>query len=54
MVEAALAHISGDKVERAYARSDVLEKRRRLMNGAQFCETLPAKTADRVVPLRSG
>jgi integrase len=54
VVEAALAHISGDKVERAYARSDVLEKRRQLMNSwAQFCETLPAKTADRAVPLRS-
>src|SRR5262249_12495368 len=32
VVEAALAHISGDKVERAYARSDVIEKRRELMN----------------------
>jgi integrase len=54
VVEAALAHISGDKVERAYARSDVLEKRRQLMNAwAEFCETPPAKTADRVVPLRS-
>ena len=30
--EAALAHISGDAVERAYARSDVFEKRRRLMS----------------------
>jgi integrase len=54
VVEAALAHLSGDKVERAYARSDVLEKRRQLMEAwAKFCETPPAKSADRVVPLRS-
>lgn len=29
--EAALAHLVGDEVERAYARSDLLEKRRKLM-----------------------
>jgi integrase len=53
-VEAALAHTSGDKVERAYARSDVLEKRRQLMEAwAKFCETPPAKSTDRVVSLRS-
>jgi integrase len=53
VVEAALAHASGDRVERAYARSDVLEKRRQLMDAwAQFCATPPAKSADRVVPLR--
>jgi integrase len=54
VVEAALAHISGDKVERAYARSDVMEKRRELMNAwAKFCESPPAKSTDRVVSLRS-
>jgi integrase len=54
VVEAALAHTSGDKVERAYARSDVLEKRRQLMDAwAKFCATPPAKSTDRVVPLRS-
>jgi integrase len=54
VVEAALAHINGDKVERAYARSDVIEKRRQLMNAwADFCATPPAKSADKVVPLRS-
>jgi integrase len=54
VVEAALAHTSGDKVERAYARSDVLEKRRQLMDAwSKFCATPPAKSADRVVPLRS-
>lgn len=31
VAEAALAHLSGDSVERAYARSDVFEKRRKMM-----------------------
>jgi integrase len=55
VVEAALAHLSGDKVERAYARSDVMEKRQQLMEAwAKFCESPPAAAvADRVVPLRS-
>jgi integrase len=36
--EAALAHASGDKIEAAYARSAVLEKRRKLMDAwAGFC-----------------
>jgi integrase len=54
VIESALAHISGNRVERAYMRGDVLEKRRQLMNAwADFCESPPAKSADRVVPLRS-
>ncbi len=53
VVEAALAHASGDKIEQAYARSDVLEKRRQLMSAwAKFCETPPAKDAGKVVSLR--
>jgi integrase len=37
--EAALAHITGSKVERAYQRGDRLERRRELMEAwAQFCE----------------
>jgi hypothetical protein len=36
--EAALAHIVGDKVEAAYRRGDLFEKRRKLMNAwATFC-----------------
>jgi integrase len=31
VVETALAHVIGDKAERAYRRSDALEKRRKLM-----------------------
>ncbi|MGB9390006.1 MAG: integrase arm-type DNA-binding domain-containing protein [Xanthobacteraceae bacterium] len=54
-IEAALAHAAGDRIEAAYLRSDVLEKRRALMDAwAQFCATPPAKKADKVVvPLRS-
>lgn len=38
--EAALAHITGDKVERAYRRGDALERRRELMAAwATFCST---------------
>src|SRR6516162_4967269 len=56
VVEAALAHASGDKVEAAYARSDVLAKRRKLMEAWQeFCASKPAaatktKTSWRCVP----
>ena len=31
VAEAALAHIAGDAAERAYARSDLFEKRRKMM-----------------------
>jgi integrase len=38
VAEAALAHVVGDETERAYARGDVLEKRRALMTAwADFC-----------------
>jgi integrase len=37
--EAALAHITGDKVERAYRRGDVLDRRRKLMDAwAQYLD----------------
>lgn len=39
VVEMALAHAIGDKVEAAYRRGDLLEKRQRLMNDwAEYCE----------------
>ena len=38
VAESALAHISGDKVEQAYMRSDLLKERRRLMDAwAEYC-----------------
>jgi integrase len=42
VVEAALAHRTGDKVEQAYARGDLFTKRRKLMTDwAQFCARDP-------------
>ncbi|WP_186081417.1 tyrosine-type recombinase/integrase [Burkholderia gladioli] len=41
LAEVALAHIKGDSTEAAYWRSDVLQKRRRLMEDwAAFCDTV--------------
>lgn len=48
----ALAHGVGDKVEAAYRRGDLFEKRRRIMEDwARYCDTQPID-ADNVVPLR--
>jgi integrase len=53
-VEAALAHTNGDKVEAAYLRSDVMEKRRAIMEAwSKYCASPLVKSADTVVPLRS-
>jgi integrase len=42
IAEAALAHLVGDEVERAYRRGDALEKRRALMEAwASFCTSEP-------------
>jgi integrase len=39
IAEAALAHVVGDAVERAYRRGDALERRRELMEAwGRFCE----------------
>jgi integrase len=55
VVEMALAHVIGDKVEAAYRRGDLFEKRRRLMSDwARYCSTAPAKAAGNVTPLRRG
>jgi integrase len=46
MAEMALAHSVGDKVEAAYRRGDMMEKRRKMMQAwAQFCDQ-PAKSGD--------
>ncbi|MGZ5814351.1 MAG: tyrosine-type recombinase/integrase [Xanthobacteraceae bacterium] len=50
-IEAALAHVTGDQTERAYKRTDLFAKRRRLMaDWARFCVSPPA--AGGVIPLR--
>jgi integrase len=42
IAEAALAHVAGDETERAYLRSDALEKRRNLLEAwAAFCTSPP-------------
>jgi integrase len=52
VAEMALAHAVGDKVEAAYRRGDLFEKRRRLMDDwARYCSTQPKITAN-VVALR--
>lgn len=51
MAEMALAHTVGDKVEAAYRRGDMFEKRRRMMaDWAKHCETVQAAAGD-VVPM---
>ena len=55
IVEAALAHVIGGKVEQAYRRGDMFEKRRRLMQQwATFCTTATAQQRQsNVTPLRA-
>jgi integrase len=44
VAEMALAHVVGDKVEAAYRRGDLFEKRRRMMEEwSRFCATPPAR-----------
>jgi integrase len=51
--EAALAHVNGDKVEAAYARGDMFDKRRKLMDAwAAYCAS-PAADGQ-VIPMRRG
>ena len=52
IIEMALAHAVGSSVERAYARSDLLDQRRQLMAvWASYCAS-PAADGD-VVPMRA-
>jgi integrase len=50
VIETALAHVVGDKVEEAYQRGDLLDKRRRLMESwSAFCDS---RVTDNVVAIR--
>ena len=51
MVEMALAHTINNKVEAAYRRGDMLEKRRRLMQ--DWCDFCDMKITGEVIPLRN-
>ena len=54
VVEMALAHAVGDKVEAAYRRGDLFEKRRRLMDAwAEFCAKVTTERG-KIVSLRGG
>jgi len=54
IVEASLAHTIGGKVEQAYMRGDLFDKRRRLMQQwATFCATAPVNETTKIVPLRA-
>ena len=47
MIEAALAHALESKVEAAYARGDLIEKRARLMETwATYCDRIPEENAN--------
>ena len=49
----ALAHTIGDKVEAAYRRGDLFEKRRIMMNAwADYCGTVHEAGEDKVVPIK--
>ena len=51
--EMALAHAVGDKVEAAYRRGDLFQKRRQLMEAwARYCG-MPPKAWCNILPLRS-
>jgi integrase len=53
VVEMALAHAVGNKVEAAYRRGDMFEKRRRLMDAwAEFCGTPTATEDGNVIAMR--
>ena len=52
VVEAALAHVTGNKVEAAYQRGDLFDKRQRLMDAwAEYCAKAASMGAS-VIPLR--
>jgi integrase len=54
VVEMALAHVIGDKVEAAYRRGDLFAKRARLMTDwAKYCMTKPIDAANNVMPMRA-
>jgi integrase len=53
VIEMALAHTVGNKVEQAYRRGDLIEKRRNIMTDwAHYCTRPPVK-GDNVVGIRS-
>jgi integrase len=55
VIELSLAHSIGNATEKAYRRSDLFAKRRRLMDDwAKYCATPKIETPATVVPMRGG
>jgi integrase len=53
VIDQSLAHVVGDKVEAAYRRGDLFDKRRRLMaDWAKYCSQKPTTKSAEVVPLQ--
>jgi integrase len=53
VIEQALAHSIGTKVERAYARGDLFNKRARLMaEWARYCTSRPTEASAKIVSIR--
>jgi len=52
VAEAALAHLVGDAVERAYRRGDALEKRRKLMDA--WAGFLDQRSRGNLIPMQTG
>jgi integrase len=53
VAEMALAHVVGDKVEAAYRRGDLFEKRRQIMEAwARFCAT-PPRAGGKVISIKA-
>jgi integrase len=51
--ELALAHVTGSQAARAYARSDLIEERRKLMEAwSAFCTTPPVAELGEIIPMR--
>ena len=54
VIDMALAHAVGSKVEAAYRRGDLFEKRRRLMDEwSRYCSGVPTGTG-KVLPMKRG
>ena len=50
----ALAHVIGDKTEQSYLRSEMFEKRRRMMQAwADFCDNDRSAAGSKVVPMKA-
>ena len=53
VAEMVLAHAVGDKVEAAYRRGDLFDKRRKLMDSwAEFCAIVPDDNVGKIVPIK--